>query len=261
MKIQDMPPKDVIEPSWYASYEQNIEAVWWQLVRLNSTFFVLEKILSFPFDLFQPMPGTKNFWKLVENALFETCVLIIWRVGVDNVYNEGLTLQQLKNQIFQHLRREDYHIQLKDIFKKGHFDGRISSLEPKIREIRHNYIAHYNLAKNVSPTPEQIKQRPLLLSELKQYQNTLNDYFDLLCFGHQRALLPIDYHPDVIHPVGTDSRSDIERLLDNVARESSLLNLPENNPDHWNAFRRNLSKENIQTINKYRVKFELPPVQ
>lgn len=261
MKIQDMPPKDVIEPSWFPIYEQNIDAVWRQLVRLNSTIFVHEKIFSFPFRLFLPMSsGSRIFWKLVESALFETCVLIMWQVGVDNVYKEGLTLQQLKNQIFKHLQNSDYYSQLNDAFKQGHYDRRISSLKEKISEIRHNYVAHYNLEKYVNPTPEQIKKRFLLSSELKKYQNTLNEYFDLLCFGIERATLPSEYHPAVSYPLGDDSRSDIERLLDNIARESSLLNLPENDPVPWEAFRQKLSDEDIQIINEYRTKFELPPV-
>ena len=251
-----MSPNDVLEPSWLAEYKQKIDAIGKQLLTLHDTIFVLEKIFAFRFDLFMPIPGP--FWKLVENALLENCILIIWRVGVDNVYREGLTLQQLKNQIFQCLSNEDYHTQLKDEFKSGYFDGKISNLESKISEIRHNYIAHYNLAKHVNPTPEQIKKRTLFFSELKQYQNTLKEYFDLLCFGAQKLPLHPDYHPDVIHPAGVENRSDIERLLDNVARESDLLNLPEINSYHWEAFRQNLSDESIRILNDYRAKFGLP---
>ena len=260
MEIDRLSPKDIIEESWLVSYEQNVEAIWWQLVRLNSTIFVLEKILSFPFDLFHPLPATKHFWNLVENALFETCILIIWRVGVDTVYTEGLTLQQFKNQVFQHLKTDEYRIPLKKALKKDNVQSSVSDLEKKIRELRNNYIAHYNLQRVTNPTAEQIRQRIFLPSELKQYQNTLNGYFDLLCFGHKRAVLPLEYHPDVTHPLGFDSQSDIERLLDNVARESALLNLPEKNPAYWFIYRQNLSEKSLKILNEYRAKFELPAV-
>ena len=101
--LTDTLPDDVIESSWIDSYKQTIDVLWWQLVRLNANIYNLEKILAFPFELFDPI-SPRHFWKLVENALFDSCVLIIWKVAVDNDFGEGITLQQFKNEIIQ--RRE-----------------------------------------------------------------------------------------------------------------------------------------------------------
>ena len=259
MKLQEMAPKDLIESAWLDAYEENIEALWWQLVRLNSSIFVLDKVLSFPFDLFQPSPVPRHFWNLVQNALFETCVMVIWRVAVDN-RSEGLTLQQLKNKIRENLCKEDYREQFGKTLKKVDFEKGVSTFRPKIEELRHNYIAHFNLVKNVNPTPEQIKQRSLLVSEVREYNDALKRFFRVLCFGRQRELLPAGYHLDVIHPVGSDGRSDIEKLLDNVAKDSPVLNMPERDPDYWLHFSEGFSEQEVETFNGYRVKFGLPEV-
>jgi hypothetical protein len=189
-------------------------------------------------------------------------VLIIWKVVVDNAFGEGITLQQFRNEIIQHIQRNEYREEFKKMLKDIDFEKTVSIFNSKIREIRHNYVAHLNLAKHISPTPEEIKQRSLLFDELKKYCGIINSFFDILCFGHQKALLPIEYHPDVIHPAGIDSRSDIEKLLDDVARNSDILNMPEKYPDNWAMLIRNqLFSENLTILNKYRRKFGLSAVK
>jgi len=255
MNIKEMRPQDLLEPTWLATYEQNIDVLHQQLVRLNSNIFILDKILPFPFGLFKPYP--RLFWNRVINALFETCILALWRIAVDSS-DVGLTLRHLKNEIFQHFCEDEYKQHFAKVLKSTRIEESVSALEPKITTLRHDYIAHFNLAANISPTPEQNEQRVLLFSELTSYRDAVNSFFDLLCFARKKLLLPLGYHPDVIHP--GDARSDIEQLLDCVARESIVLNLPEENPQHWEAFRKNLSEADVKKLNQYRAKFGLPEV-
>jgi len=256
MLLKEIPKEDLIEPSWLDSYNKNIEALWWQLVKLNSKIYVLDKILQFPFDLFEPI-SPRNFWNLAVSSFFDSCIMILWRVSVDNSNKDGLTLEQLKNQILKHLSEENYKKQFRIILKNSKFDKDISEFRDKITFIRMNYIAHFNRQKNLNPTPEQIKERIILLSDLKKYSNTVNSFFDLLCFGNGRGLLLSEYNPNVIYPVGFDSRSDIEKLLDNIAKNSTVLNLPEQNVNSWNNYRKKLSKEELKDFNRFRVKFGL----
>jgi len=62
----------------------------------------------------------------------------------------------------------------------------------------------------------------------------------------------LDYNPNVIHPSGTDSRSDIELLLDLIIENSPFVNMPENQSDYWQYFKKNLSEEEIKQMNYYR---------
>jgi hypothetical protein len=253
VNLREMLPKDLIAPPWLATYERNIDAIWGQLVTLNSSIFVLEKISPFRFDLF--VIGRKHFWDLVEHALVETCVLVIWRIGVD-CHEEGLTLQQLKHCVQNNLLPQ-YTAAFNELAKTSWLPQKVSRIEPKIKEIRDNYIAHFNLTKHVKPTSEVVGARSLLLSELKGFRDTLNSYFELLCFGHGRAMLPIEYWPDEKRPASFEC--DVEELLDGVARNSDWLNLPENHPELWAVHKPEQSEKDLRILNQYRTKFGLPP--
>ena len=67
------------------------------------------------------------------------------------------------------------------------------------------------------------------------------------------AVLPHDY----LYPPGIKS-TDIEKLLDSVARDSGVLNVPENDPYTWSLRREEFKKADLEIINKYRVQFGLP---
>lgn len=252
--LKDTLPEDAIDPAWIGTYQETIDVIWWQLVRLNSNIYALEKLLGFPFTLFVGPISHGFFWELTKNALFDSCVLIIWKVGVDTD-RRGITLSKFQEELRLNIRNE-YRAEFEKALDDVDFHKTFSTFKSKVREIRHNYVAHLNLDKHIKPSPQDIKARTLLFDELKNCRDILNRCFEVLCIGHQKALLPIDYHPDVTHPAGTDSRSDIERLLDGVARNSDILNLPETYPDNWvTIFRNQLSPEELAILNEYRKKF------
>lgn len=255
MNIKEMEPKDLLEPSWLSTYEQDIFLLYRQLYRLNSSIFVLEEMRPFPFHLFGPDP--RHFWDLARDALFETSVLALWRIAIDSS-GDGLTLRQLKNEVFQHFRKAEYKTHFSKALKDGRFEQKISALEPKIRTLRHNYISHFNVDANVNPIPEQHNERVISLSELRNCLDVVNPFFRLLCFKKQMLLLPLEYDLNIVHP--GDPRSDIEQSLDCIAQNSTLLNLPEENPQLWEIVRKGLSETDIKKVNQYRTKFKLPRV-
>jgi hypothetical protein len=246
--LAEISPQDVLEDTWLTSYEQNTEIIWQQLIRLNLGIRALNKLTSFPFDLFETTP--QHFWRLVVAALFEMCVMIIWRIAVDTE-DTGLTLQQFKNQICQHIRNDKYCNLLNDSIRQKHLNKEIDALGQKIKEIRHNFIAHLNLLQHIDPTLTKLSLKPLVLSEIEQYQKTVNEYFELLCFGNFKALLPWEYGSDDV------SEDDIDRLLVNIAQNSTLINAPEKNPYLWPGILNNLTESQVEILNKYRSKLGL----
>ena len=140
--LTESAPHEVLQDAWLASYEQNIEVMWQQLIRLNLAIRALNKLTSFPFDLFETTP--QHFWKLVVTALFETCVMTLWRIAVDTD-KDVLTLQKFKNEICQHVRDEKHCKLLNNSIRQKRLDKEIKALGPKIKEIRHNFIDHQNL--------------------------------------------------------------------------------------------------------------------
>jgi hypothetical protein len=94
--------------------------------------------------------------------------------------------------------------------------------------------------------------------ELKSLRDALNSLLDALSFNVDYMMLPVPYDPRVQHPVGSNHKPDIEELLDCVAMNSALLNLPEKNPIMWKFWRARSPEAQISQINYYRKKLGLP---
>jgi len=255
INLRELQPADVIESSWLEEYEESIQRMWQELVLLNSNLYILDKLLSFPFDLFVA-PDRRAFFRLVEINLFRSCIMIVWKLVADRG-PDSLTLRRFKNEIREHIRCK-YSGGFDAALKETKFDKQTAQLLQPIKALRNKRIAH--LDKDFNLSPEQREEMRVSLSDLKVVRDALNQLFELLCFGHQRVVLPIEYYPEVENPPGVDARSDIEEFLDNIARDSPLLNMPENEPQHWPYDRRSLSKDDLQRLNEYRRKFGLPEV-
>jgi len=253
MNLREVQPADVIESSWLEEYERSIHLLWWELVRLNSNLYILDKLLSFPFDLFLPMPGQRTFFNIVLWNLFDFSILTACKLVEDT-----LTLRSFKNEIRQNIRSKEYKSGFDAVLKEIKFERQIRPLRDRIKTLRDKRIAH--LDKDFHLSPQQIKEMRVSLSDLMMLRDALNQLFELLCFGRQRSVVPIEYNPEVRHPPGVDARSDIEKLLDNIARDSPLSNMPENEPDRWPYFRQGLPMDVLQLLNEYRRKFGLPEV-
>ena len=255
MNLKHRQPVDVIQPSWLNSYDQRIELLWWELVLLNSNLFTLEKLSAFPFRLFlEPLRG--SFFSLVQVNLFNMCIVTIRKL-VEEKDPRSLTLSRFKQDVQSHIRPK-YRSALDAALDEVRFDVTLSDLLERARKIRNKRIAHFDREFNLSP--EQRGQIRLSLSQLMKLREGLDRLFETLCFGHGRAVLPWQYDPRVQHPLDLDTRSDIEELLDGVAKDSHILNMPEQQPDSWPHFREGLSEEELQMLNQYRTKFGLKKV-
>lgn len=142
---------------------------------------------------------------------------------------------------------------LNSTIKQKQLDKAIKDLGQQVEEIRHNFIAHLNLLQHTDPASSRLNEKPLVLSELEQYQRTVNDYFELLCFSNFRGLLPWEYTTD-------DGKDEIDDILLNVARHSTLINAPERNPYLWPGIRDSLTEKQLEILNKYRSKLGLSSV-
>jgi len=151
MDLIHIDPKDILEPDWLDTYERNVEVIWLQLVRLNSSILVLEKISKFPFDLLDPSPFPHLFWDLVQIGLVDSAILIMWRVSVDTGV-EGLTLAALKNQVIEHIHDPNLRYRVGEQISV--ISRRCDALpfKDKVRDQRNNYIAHFNIIKHIAPS-------------------------------------------------------------------------------------------------------------
>lgn len=257
MELQEMEAEDIVEPCSLDSYRKDRRAVYWELLRLNNNLFVLDKISAFPFHLFGAgyLP---LFWRSVSNALFETSVLTLWTLAADTD-PRTLTIQRFKNSVLRALRQDIHRQGLQGALRETTFDRTLSGVRERLRKARNTYIAHFNRDWNIEPTREDLKQRTLHLRELTQITDDLNSVFRLLCFGDWPKC-DFEYPADTKANGASDYRTDIEALLDMMVRNSPMLRLPEEHPEAWARYARDMPPEELQVFNWYRSRLGLPEV-
>ncbi|MFH1195279.1 MAG: hypothetical protein V1720_06180 [bacterium] len=247
-------PDKILNQDFLDEYNATIESIWWQIISLCSKMTVLEKVNSFRFDLFDNDYPRNHFWNLVISSFFESSILCIWRISIDNSNDEGITLNQLKNKIIQNIVNEEIKTDFKEKLKNLAFEKNQKEINEKIKAIRHNFIAHYNIPRNKS-TLSVNKLYSMDFNELKSANSQIINYFDFLCFSAKKSTYTLKYQPNIKHPVGIDNRLDVERLLDTLVKESYFISGKEEIKEIWEKDINQLLDDDLEEINRYRIKF------
>ncbi len=247
----------ILDPKWLEIYKKEINAVWLQVVELNTNLFILEKIAKFNFNLFES--GTNTFWIFVGDALFESCIMCAWRIAVDTD-GTSLTANQIKNAVMKHVVDATALKQLRSQLRKVDFDKKLKEVGKRLRDLRHKRYGHFNKQIVATTTTKGGQVPSISLQDLKLIRDTLNDLMQVLGLGIQFMFLPLDYDPTVKHPIDTDPRPDIVRILDDIALKSHILRMPEKEPQFWKHLKKTLSEQVINEISEYRQKFGLPKI-
>lgn len=251
MDNSNISAKDVLKESGLREYETGMNFFYSELVELNTITYLAEQIIQFPFDLFTHSDNV-IFFTIVMGSLHDSAVLIITRLATDQA-GDLFTLSRFKNKV-----RESVKPEFKDAFdarlRNAHFDKEVKSLFDKAKDLRKHRIAH-TTQDFISGS---VKLSRPNIAELKELRDALNSLLDALSFNVRHMMLPIPYDPRVIHPVGSNHKTDIEEILDCIAKNSHMLNMPENNPRRWHYRRAKLNEDKLKILNQYRRKFDLP---
>ena len=237
----------VLKDDFVNEYRKGISFFYSQLVNLNVNLFIIDKIRKFPFKIFCNASET-IFFSMVLNNFFEVSVLTITRLVTDTA-GDLYTLPKLKNSIRANIKPE-YLNEYSELLRTKKFDAGVNTLLGRAKILRNESIAH--IKKEAIEQTEHLK-----ISELESLRDALNDLLDSISFDVTHLMLPIEYDEQVQHPEGTDSRSDIERILDRVAFDSRKLNLPEVMPQIWPGVRSKMSPQELEIFNSYRRKLRL----
>lgn len=246
--LRKLNPSEILEPSSLKSYEETLKLIWGQVLRLRSNLFILDKLSHFPSVPEYLFFKHQDFFTLANIAFTEGSVLIITKLTTDG--KDLLSMPRFKNWIKQHIKH-GYQEDFNRLLKVSRFGKTIKNSRESVKEIRNNRIAHLvvdnNLCLKVVTDKIPYQKMISIASELK-------GLFDLLCFDIEHLTLPLQYDPTVQHPVGSDSRSDIEYFLDLLIQDSHLFRMPDESP-YWNIEKETFSPEIINILNKYRRKF------
>src|SRR5262249_39716098 len=162
------------------------------------------KILDFPSDLFIAPPENIFLTQVVHN-FFEVSILRITKLATDQGA-DALTLPKFKNCMLRAIN-DPYRADFQEHLRRAKFSERTRSMLEKARSLRDTRIAHFIRSADSTLSDDD----RLTLADVRALRDELNAQLNLLSFNAECMMLPVSYHPGVIHPVGSDPRPDIEK--------------------------------------------------
>jgi len=249
-------PAKVLDKTFLVTYQQTRESFWPDVLTLNSTLFILDRIWEFRFDYFSE-PGTE-FWNRIALCILETDIAIINRIGLDR-NRQAKTLFKFANQIRTKFVEEEAKLNFERRLDEISFEQRIEPYRDVLKRVRDNRISHFSrvLAENLGEN-KRLGWDDAVAS-LKPAAKLIGELWSAVCLGHHFSLYPLEYHPDVTPGEGMDGRPDIVRILETLALNSHLVHMPEREPGFWPMFKRTLPQEILDQLNEYRKAKGLPP--
>lgn len=236
-------------------YTHEMDEVFYpQLIQLHNTLFILNKISEFPFFLLGY--GVNPFFVLVTSNFIDTAILIINRLVNDKHHDFYSLRKGFRDRQLYQLIKPQYRDAFRQRMREQRLDQRIEEGLKKVKILRDSNIAHlkrYDKPLEDPASPEDVR---LTLEELEELCQAITDLFNSLTFDKAYMFLYPSYNSMVQRP--GSFTSDIGRILDAIAQDSSLLHEPEDYPDLWQSRREKLTPRMLDMINKYREKFGLP---
>jgi hypothetical protein len=243
-------PEEVLEEEFINEYNNGMRFLYSNLVELHTNIFILEKVFTFPFRLFAG-PDQVFFRQVVIN-FYDVSILTITRIAADQ---EGdlFTLPRFKGAVVRHIR-EAYREPLLERLRAVKFEEKMIDLLTRARAIRNQRIAHITQQFAGDFFQQSLAQLGFNLGDLKFMRDRITELFQALAFDATYRMLPLGYDTN-------SNESDIEKLLDSIARNSRILNMPEQQPEWWQNYQLcSLNDAEKEQINIYRRKFGLTPI-
>jgi hypothetical protein len=220
------------------------------LVDLNTIIYLAEQIIAFPFDLFVS-PDDQTFFSVVMHSFSDSAVLTITKLATDQA-GDLFTLLTFKNRV-RELIKPEYRATFDARLKEARFDSETKTMLTKAKDLRNHRIGHTTR----DFVAGDIKLFRPSISQLRDLRDALNTLLDSLAFNVEYSMLPIPYDSRVLRH---HEKTDIEEILDGIAKNSFFLNMPERYPERWKYRRPSLSGNKLKSFNHYRRKFDLPEV-
>jgi hypothetical protein len=250
----DLTPTDVLTREFVPDYERDIAALHSQVSTLRTNLFVLEHLVTFPFGVLAA--GQAMFWSIVIRNLYFSSLVTGWGLAFDTDAR-SLTVARFRNEVLPNITKTPVSKAVRKRLAALDLEEVKNRLRPRLDVFRNKVIAHLDRALLSTPPGQSVKLPAISLAELKELCGVFEDMINILGFGTHYHSLPIDYEPTVKYPPDADPRPDVERLLDDLAKRSRYLNMPENEPQEWPFLCNALSDDDLNALNRYRVKFGL----
>ncbi len=250
MDLTNKRPEDVLKTDSLNTYKELHKDIWDRLIHVGTNLTILEKIQKFPFDCIYA-PENNIFWNMVHWNFRYVSILYLHTLANDQG-DEKHAIDRFANRILNDWMCDSYKSEYQSELRKTKLDKRLKYIRDKIRDIRHNVIAHRLLDDDRSS----LKQvEGVKLDELRQVYEDIEDLFRTISFGTEYVS---NFY--VGGSVGGKLvKEDIDELLDLILKNSYWINEPEKKKDSWPCLRKTRSQEELLQLNEYRSRFGMPP--
>jgi len=249
-------PKEVFEEDWLDTYKKRMRALHLQMSEIRTTFFLYEKIVKFPFNLFLQYPG--HFWPLTRKSMFVAIIVGLWRLLYDDDPN-SITVGKMKNEVMKRARDQTAKEEIAGILRRANVKDRLPSIKDEIKRMRHKHFAHFDVV-NVDNPPVRASQG-VSLKELSDLLDAAEDVLNATGLNTQYMFLPGEYEPTVRQPQRIDPRPDIERIFDEIVQSCPSFHLPEIKPYEFKLYWKKRNPDERRVFNQYRRKFGMPEIE
>lgn len=217
-----------LDPIWIRQYWRHRDILWDEIVGLSTSLYLLERIIAFDFQLFQPK-AQNIFWHTTANSLYESCVLSVWRIAVDSGA-DLLTLSKFKAQTLVHITNPEAKKSVLRKLKRVDFEKSIESVQGQIRKLRHSRYGHL---KPVLPILVEVRDLRAIAANCLRLLNALS--FEVVLHA-----LP---------PAYLEWPSDVDLILGAIVCHSGILDMPEKEPAKWKEVADALTKYSRSLLN------------
>jgi hypothetical protein len=194
-------------------------------------------------------------------GLFESTISALYRVCFDR--RRGiLTLGRFKDTLCGSFTDVSGVDELREECKKSAFEIRRDEFRNQLKTLRHERIAHFKNSRISNQEAVVTDSDRVSLSQIEQIRDAANEYFRVLSLGDEWSMVDREYTPTYSLMGEEERQTEIDILLEFVAGQSPVLHLPETDQQHWSFLRaEEFTAADIVVLNKWRLKFGLPPVK
>jgi hypothetical protein len=251
--LADAKPEALFGPGFVEKYLRLHNDLWWRIIRVHGTLYTLGELKEFPFDDLYA-PNGMEFWRLViENFLDIACLMLHGLAGDKG--SSVLSIQSFRDEIIRANWLSPQKLGLlKKTLKQCEFDAHVQSIADRVKDIRHNRIAH-RLIDWQSGGPFQA-YADVSLEEIWRLFYATQSLFGALSFGSAYVTLVGDLTPSTFG--GQPTRTCLDEVLDAVLRDNFFVNMPERRAEWWPAHRERMKPKDLQLMNDLRKRIGLP---
>lgn len=167
--------------------------------------------MKFNFKLFSSHLTKDHFWQLLLQSHYESALLSLWKIQVDNSFEKGKTLNQIKNDLIANFKEENIKQLFISELKKKALGKELQEITDKVKILRHNVVAHLNF--EGIPKPNDQEKTKIKFAELQLITKHINEFFESLCFGDQKFVVPLEYYEGKDLISKNKRQTDIEEIV------------------------------------------------